>query len=86
MHLFDAVFIWQVELIQGSTGNLTLVECTTYSFIVFDDFPVAIHWVFCLSASIVNYTFPHLKPENGECHDEKRVKDENVAELTHGQK
>ena len=62
------------------------MERPTYPLIILNDFPVAIHWVFSLSASIVDDTFPHLKAENGKGHDEEGIKDKNVAKLTHGQK
>jgi hypothetical protein len=62
------------------------VKCSANSFIVFNNFPVTIYWVFGLSAPIVNNTFPHLKPENGKRHNEESVKYQNVTKLTHGQK
>ena len=49
------------------------MEGTADSIIIFNYFPVSIHWVLGLAAAVVHDTLPHLETENSEGENEKCI-------------
>lgn len=63
-----------------------LVKGAAQLSVIFNHFPVAVDRVRRFPAPVVDYSAPHLQPEEGERENEENVQYQYIAELLEGEK